>query len=93
MGATSGADAIGKVSLAQCSKVAQGACMQAAGEVAPDACQTAAAKGFKNCSGAQFAKHFHDASAVICTRFAKTVTEVDPTTGQWVQPSGRRLAL
>ncbi|KAI8466193.1 MAG: hypothetical protein J3K34DRAFT_485301 [Monoraphidium minutum] len=88
LGAAYGADALGAMTLSQCSKVAMGACQQAAGDTAPDACQDAGANGYGSCDAERFRALFHAAAARTCESWARSITDVDPTTGAWAPAQG-----
>ncbi|KIZ02525.1 hypothetical protein MNEG_5435 [Monoraphidium neglectum] len=89
LGAVNGADAIGSISLTQCSRIAMGSCQQAAGDTAP--CQDAGAKGFGSCSAEKFQAVFHKKAGGLCQQWARSVTDVDPDSGKWAPAGGRRL--
>jgi hypothetical protein len=93
LGAAMGADALGSISLTQCSKVAMGSCQQAAGDAAP--CQDAGANGFGDCGAERFRALFHGKATDLCQGWARTVTDVDPASGKWAaaNPGGSRRLL
>lgn len=95
LGAAYGDDTIGKLSLVQCTKVAMGACQQAAGDTADEECQNAGANGFGDCAADRFTQRFHERTAEICRRGAQGITNVDPYTGNWAarEDNGYRRRL